>query len=390
VRAHNHISTLSNATELCLDKSEKNGNSNDMQGCFCNDCVQRIALALDENTERLNLERQAYVDVVKDEKNKQKRLEKALSINLGALTKRTNEENNSNTAIEINDNVVENTIRTFEQEMVGLAASCGKHENELERLNQHIMDQIRLSEALTAEEDAIITEFNALEIDARSFEVIHQQLTLQCYAADREVAALSCVRLHSALFDIIVDERGQLYPLINDLRFSHRPKGDLRWSEINAAWSQAAQLLMFIGSSIRFTSPDLRIVCLTNCAKIINVGADGNKRIVHNLGVELKSSSSIPTRRKGVDNIVASLRAFHALLQQMVDYLRSLGIRFPSVVIEKPPFDIGPTYIGSYTLTQLEETDDATWNAVIHCMVSNMKWLSHNASSFSSCLEEMN
>jgi hypothetical protein len=55
------------------------------------------------------------------------------------------------------------------------------------------------------------------------------------------------------------DERDLRYPLINNLRLAHKPRG-ISWLEINAAWSQAAQLLMFVGSTIKFKSKDLRIV----------------------------------------------------------------------------------------------------------------------------------
>jgi len=193
---------------------------------------------------------------VKDEKNKQKRLEKALSTNLRSSghddddddkeeestsksqKKATKDDNIHNVLpIEIiknNNDLVQSTLHAFEQEIQGLVTACTQHETELQRLHEHILKQNQLSEALTLEEDALHTEYNSLEIDARSFEHIHQQLTLQCRTADREVAALCCVQLHSTLFDIttsVEDDRGGrqqlLYPLINDLRFAHRPKGEL-------------------------------------------------------------------------------------------------------------------------------------------------------------------
>lgn len=157
---------------------------------------------------------------------------------------------------------------------------------------------------------------------------------------------------------------------------------------------------MFIGSSIKFTSPDLRIVCLTNCAKIIKVAcvenndndSNNNERIVHHLGVEdIESSSSSNQnqqqrrRQKDTRNIATSLRAFHALLQQIFLHLKTLGLPSSGMLTEeKPPYDIGRNYIGSYDLTQLQDKDDVTWNIVIHCMASNMKWLSKNASLYSS------
>jgi len=347
------------------------------------------------------LECQAYADAVKDEEYKQTRLEKALSINLGVTDNnntRTNEQtpltsanddDNQQLAGEIKDDLVESTVRAFQQEMKGLATSCTEHQDELNRLNNILLDQNQISEALTVEEEAVISELNALEIDARSFENTHHRLTLQCHAADREVAALSCVRLHSSLFDITVDERGLRHPLINDLRFSHRPKRDLNltWAEINAAWSQAAQLLMFVASSIRFRSRGFRIVLLTTCAKIIEmrpttgVNIGGDKRIVHNLGSETLDSSGVP-RKGGVDTIAVSLRIFHALLQEMFAHLRSMGDPPSGVLLEKPPFDIGPSFIGSHDLRQMHETDDVGWSHVIHCMASNMRWLSQNVSHF--------
>ena len=84
------------------------------------------------------------------------------------------------------------------------------------------------------------------------------------------------------------DERDLRYPLINNLRLAHKPRG-ISWLEINAGWSQAAQLLMFVGSTIKFKSKDLRIVPLMSCAKIIEVGSNGDTRFVNHLGVDFQA-----------------------------------------------------------------------------------------------------
>ena len=240
-------------------------------------------------------------------------------------------------------------------------------------MNELLEEQARISKKMTEQEDAVLTEFNSLEIDARAFQDIHRHLTHQCHAAERERYYLAQVQLHSALFDIVVDDRGR-YPLINNLRLTHKPKG-VSWSEINAAWSQAAQLVMFAGSTIKFKSKDLRVVPLMNCAKIIEVGSNGDKRTVNHLGVDFES---MDRKTHGADNIVSSVRAFHALLYQMSVHMLNSKVEG----LDKAPFSMGPYIIGSHDLRQIDERDDGGWFGVIHCMASNMKWISQNACKF--------
>jgi len=50
--------------------------------------------------------------------------------------------------------------------------------------------------------------------------------------------------------------------------------------------------------------------------------------------------------------------------------------------VQGPPFQITTTTIGGITLTKLDENDDGSWSRVIHCMASDLLWLSDCASSY--------
>ncbi len=269
------------------------------------------------------------------------------------------------------EQILENALETLDEELKRLQATHQEHQNELQKMDELLADQVRISQTLTSQEDEVLTEFNSLEVEARVFQDIHRHLTHQCHAAEREKFYLSRIQLHSALFYIDVDERGMRYPLINNLRLAHKPKG-ISWLEINTAWSQAAQLLMFVGSTIKFKSKDLRIVPLMNCAKIIEVGSNGETRVVNHLGIDFQNMN-----RK--ENIVASLRAFYNLLYQMSVHMLNSKDEFD---LDPAPLELRPGIIGSHDLRRIDDRDDVAWSIIIHCIATSMKWMSQNACKF--------
>ena len=329
-------------------------------------------MSLDTNTERLKMEAQVYKDFVQEEKDKNKRVNRALTIN--------QEINGIMEGVKEDVPALGQTFLNFQHKIEQLRAACIEHENELEKLNDLLSEEVKLSETLSRQENEIFSDFNTLAIEAMAFQVIHKQLTMQCTSAERERYKLSHVRLPEALFKIEVDERGMKYPLINNLRLAYRPKGNLSWKELNAAWSQAAQLVMFVGSAINFKSKNLKIVPLVSCAKIFEVKKGRENRIVHNLGIDFESISNRQ------DSIARSLWAFCALLQQILEHLeskRSLiisGSGSESELVEiDSPYRMRGTIIGSFDLSRLKENDDLAWNSVVHCISSNLKWILHDA-----------
>jgi len=409
VTSDQHLTNLWNALEQILinyDDSDQSSNedkksdndvidelSNTTKNtpiCLDYESVKTMAYSLEDNTQRLQEETDSYIEAVRNNEAAQQRFNKALSININiqqtddnhnnpTVPKDDDDDQSSNTITENECNpndVVNNTIEFLSQEIKTLGSLCQQHQEEVENLDQLLSEQMLISDTQALEEHELWLEFNALEVDANAFQHVHRQLSSQLYAADQEVLALSqtSLLLHSALFDITVDERGLRYPLINNLRLSHRPKGDLGWGEINAAWSQVSQLIMFVGSTIQFTSPNLRIVPLTSsCAKIINVvdgrstnnSGDQKKRmkIVYNLGYDGTSSSS-SSKREGSD-MVPSLRILYQLLEQIITHLKRT-----------------PVSTQRYDLRQLHETNDVAWSSVINSMASNLKWLSGIASDY--------
>lgn len=335
---------------------------------------QRIASAIEENTTQLEAETVAYDNAVQSEKDKHRRLLRALNIRDGIDGNDDLTVSSGHTPISSTpEDIVQSTLETLEYEIQMLAISSQEHLNELRHLNELIDEQALISKALTDQEDNVLTEFNSLEIDANAFQDMHRQLTHQCHIVEKERYLLSSVQLHSSLFDITVDEcSSRRFPLINNLRLTHRPKG-VSWLEINAAWSQAAQLVIFVGSTTKFKSKDLRIVPLTSCAKIIEL-VQGEKRIVIHLGVDFEINAR---KTHETENIVSSVRAFHALLHQIsmhMCHIRSYR------TLDKIPFETRPHSIGSHDLRRINEQDDVGWSGVIHCLAANMKWMTQNAS----------
>lgn len=365
LKAEEDMKNLIKFTDACLDMESKTFG----KACLSSDSVKRIAMSLDTNTERLKMEAQEYKAFVQDEKDKDKRANKALTIN--------QEINGRSERVADDMPFMNHNLYSFQQEIENLRAACNEHESELKKLNDLLSEEVKLSETLSQQEDEILEDFNGLAIEAKAFQEIHKQLTIQCTSAERERYKLSHVRLPEALFKIDVDELGLRYPLINSLRLSYNSKGGVSWKEINAAWSQAAQLVMFVGSVINFISSNLKIVPLVSCAKIFEVREGKEKRIVHNLSIDFESMNNRQ------DSIARSLREFCALLQQVLEHVeskRSLIISGSGSeqVVTDPPYKMRGTFIGSFDLSHLKDDDDLAWNSVVHCIASNLKWLVHD------------
>jgi hypothetical protein len=203
--------------------------------------------------------------------------------------------------------------------------------------------------------------------------------------AEAEQLSSAQIQLPSMLMDLQVDrERGLRYPLINELRLAYRPKGDVQWNEIQAAWSLAAQLLLVIGTLFDFQSQYWTIVPLSHCAKLIyyapessHIDPTGKQRraVVYNLGHPKTNGSK-------------ALSAWNALLFQVMEHTTTkmnqacdCGI-LDHASIPPLPFEIAPGKIGNVVLERLDESDDAGWSRAIHFMSSNLLWLSECASAF--------
>ncbi len=317
--------------------------------------------AIDENTEQMNMETEAYIRAVEEEKDSQRRMQKALSINMGIQ---------ENQHFDEKEDIIQATIQSLQQEVINLETNCHEHEQEIMNLDQLLFEQAQISNALSAQEDELLIEYNTLEKDTKVFEDLHRQLIKQCHSAERERSQLNLVRLNCTLFDFVIDDGVARYPLINNLRLSHIPRDNLHWSEINAAWAQTAQLVMFLSSNIKFRSSTFGLVPLTQCAKIIEVDSFG-KKMYHHLGVDYES---MDRRTHNTDHIVPSIVVFYRLFYQMIVHIREKQLR--SIDLSKMPNKMSRDQIGSYVVQNKNEYDDSLWRGIINCIAQNLKWLS--------------
>jgi hypothetical protein len=349
-----------------------------------------MIMAIEESTCQLNAEASAYDATIQLEKDKHRRLLRALNIKDGidgeydgGGDKDDDDDDtiaSGNTSVTFHNDyqvsseyILKKTFEAFEYEIQKLTETHAMHVTELNDLDKLLREQVILTKELSRQEDDILRDINALEIDAKVFQDVHHTLTRQCHEAEVEDYLLRNVQIHSTLFDIKLDERGLRYPLINNLRLTHHPKG-VSWLEINAAWSQASQLVMFVGSTTKFQSKDLRIVPLASCAKIIEL-SHGDKKIVNHLGVDFESNAR---QTHETEHIIPSLRAFLSLIYQM-----SVHMLKEQSKLDKIPYEmLGPCVIGPHDVRQLDEKDDMGWSSVIHCIAYNMKWMAQNACKF--------
>ena len=323
----------------------------------------------------MNMETQAYIRKIEEEKDSQRRMQKALSINRGIQNNDLNHHHHYGRNDDDDDehDIIQATMQSLHQEIMNLENACQDHENEIMNLDQLLLDQAQIFDTLSQQEDELFIEYNTLEKDTKVFEDLHRQLVKQCHSAERERSQLSLVRLNSTLFDIVVNREGGgvlRYPLINNLRLSHIPKNNLHWKEINAAWSQVAQLAMFMSSTIKFRSSNLGIVPLTQCAKIIEVDSCG-KKVYHHLGVDYES---MDRRTHNTDHIAPSIVVFYRLLYQMITHIRNQPQK--RVDFSKIPNEMTRDRIASYEVMNKNEYDELLWRGIVNCIAQNLKWLS--------------
>lgn len=299
---------------------------------LCAGCTDRIATALDNDTQKLHQEVKAYKETVIDAKKRQKTFESFSKVPLHQAE------------------------QAYEEEIIVLQQEVEAGEAELAHLYSLYKYQLAVTDELGELAGRLYQDQNSLELQSKSFDNHATLLSKSLSKVQTEVDQLSIVRLPLSLFDLQVDERGLRYPLINQLRLAFRPKGDASENEIRAAWSQATQLLLILGTLLQYSSSEWKLVPLADCAKLIY--------------------------RKEIFNLkpgdCRSLMAWNALLDQVIRHAKT--VLSESLLTKPPPFPSSPSSIGNTELARLDRTDHVSWSQVIHRMAFNLLWLSERVS----------
>lgn len=409
--------------QLLLQAAETGGKG-DIQ--LCSDCLSRVEYALDTESERLENETLLYQQFSQKEKERSEQIQRSLQ--KVVATKTSSSSSSLETSVILDSNDMENNItpeelqnraeQAFLDEIEALEEECRRQEAELEHLKALKKEQFDIQQDLIDDEYALEEERNALELEARAFDNDQEQLYRELKDIQTEVDKLSSLDIHlpSMLLDLQVDkERGLRYPLINELRLAYRPKGDVKWDEIQAAWSLAAQLLLVVGTLFHYPSKQWKIVPL-DCAKLIYFNDEDDNNSGNTKSKEITSlpSSSPPPpsqqkqqqqkdmeseqrRKKAIvyhlghpkTNGSKALRAWNTLLHQVAIHVNNMqeeALRTGEMTIPFPkmPYPMTTTAVGTIDLLQLNDNDDAGWSRAIHFMASNLQWLSECASLYTS------
>lgn len=179
---------------------------------ICGDCIDRVASALEEDTQRLYAECRSYQESVNDAKQRAKTFDAVSKVGLNTTTK------------------------AYKSEVSMLTKEVEAREAELEHLNSLLKDQLQITRQLDSLEEEFELENNALEIQTKSFDHFLQLLMKELSQVENEVDRLCKIQFPQSLFDLQVDERGLRYPLINQLRLAYHPKGDVSNKEIQVSF----------------------------------------------------------------------------------------------------------------------------------------------------------
>ena len=337
--------------------------------------------ALNADTERLENECRLYHEAMLDEDARLEGMKRALKIAATSIPQEGSDDRSESI-----DDGWKRTEQAFRDEIQMLTEACQQHEEELSHLLSLRREQQAIAKELDEFENTAEEERNALELEARAFDNDQEQLYRTLAEVEAEVERLSStqIRLPSMLFDLQVDkERGLRYPLINELRLAYRPKGDIQWEEIQAAWSSANQLLLAIGTLFQFQSQNFKIVPLSHCSKLIYY-----RDFVDEKGTKRKSGATVYNLGHGKTKGSKALVAWSALLHQMIQHATKQlneaceGELLDAASLPPLPFETTSTSIGGVVLSHLDDNDDAGWSRAIHFMASDLLWLSECASFY--------
>jgi hypothetical protein len=205
---------------------------------------------------------------------------------------------------------------------------------------------------------------------------------------------MSNVQLLSIPFTIRTKkDGGGGYPTINNLRLAYRinSKAGLYHNEIDAAFVQAAQLVVFtIGLYPNFsTSGIIRLIPIHPCAKIlVHLSEDDDigqsQSSVHNLGFDTAATTINNNDEMELSNIhvpTQSITLFLVILSQLCSHILTCNNhQLPRQKDDdddyQPPFPMTECSIDGVDVTNLKESNTAAWSSVIFCIAANLQWLS--------------
>jgi Apg6 BARA domain len=399
------------AVERVIDE-DKNGSSSasDDDVCLCPVCIVRVERAMIADAERIEKEIVALNEAVREEEFRSESWKRAMvqAVVGGNAAAERDETTGRNDTYESESaiDLMNQQEDAFRREIAILRDAVSQQESDIGRLAQLQREQGRAIQNLRQARTALEEERNNVEINARAFDSDHFLLSRALVDVQGKVDRLSSnqIRLLSTMFELTVDkDRGLRYPLINDLRLAYRPKGDVQWDEIQGAWSLAAQLLLSVATVYSFQSKNWKIVPLSNCAKLIyteggeSPDASGRSVAKASAKVTAPTGKATPKSRSMVFNLghprtdgSRALMAWNALLHAVIQHATVQmhkavedGILESASALPSVPYEMSsPGQIGDATLARINPKDDAAWSKAIHCMSSNLLWLSECASIY--------
>jgi hypothetical protein len=375
---------------------------------LCVDCIDRVAVALEADTQRLYSEIQCYHETIQSSQHRARSFQQQFTMTTTSSAQFVENDINNQHHPNLDD-----TEEAYQQEIRMLQSEVQSKLEELHQLQTLQKEQLEIANHLEEMDERIQYEQNTLELESIAFDNRREALTTTFTEIQLEVDKLSLVPLPKALFDLQVDPRGLRYPLINQLRLAFRPKGDVPSQEIQVAWSQATQLLLILGTLLEYPSLDWKLVPISDCSKLIyrkeifNLSPGDCRSLMawnalldqvvkHSMSMTAAAASMhgggigggpktsshhhhhhISYNHHQHNYQYHSRKDHHGSLLQ--PQMTTLPVHTSSCIPPPPPFLSSPTSIGDTELARLDRMDHFGWSQVIHRMASNLLWLSDRA-----------
>ena len=299
------------------------------------------------------------------------------------------------------ENLSEITRNSCDEAILKLKGACSLLCEEIAYLDELLNQQtIDLEKALKREEE-LFAELNYLDYDQTIFNngLCSYTWKLSDALLQEESLVKLSTSLYSNLFQVIIEDIGKsksyLPVSINGFRLGHRPKGNLKWKELNTAWSEACLLLLICGGKTTckvypktnidgskfifffvtgandFVTSDFRIVPLVDCSKII-LKSDTN--IIYNLGY---TSHESKWGKRLSSEVLEGIKVFIKLLGQLCYHVERVSS--DAEAITPIPFHHSNQSLGTINIALLDENDDKSWLALIYMAAYNLRWLVNNS-----------
>ncbi|KAI8060350.1 autophagy protein Apg6-domain-containing protein [Gongronella butleri] len=341
---------------------------------MCQECTDIMLENLERQLNDINLERDCYLDFLKNIKQEQEMPSSPVNSSFAAALSSSPPPNttiSSPSSSSSTATTATHTVKDMEQLQKQVKQLQAQEQQAMAKLDamraeyDDLEDQYKQlqheSDLLDAEEQQFWQECNQYQLRYQQFQNERDTINIKYDHDVRQLERLQKTVVYNDAFCIVQDGP---FGTINGYRLGRLHSHPVEWSEINAAWGQTLLLLYTVANKLKFQFQSYRLVPMGSFSKVEKVDGD----VV--VSYELYGSGDY-----GINRMLFLNRRFdHAMvavlncLKQLSDYAerKDRNIRLP--------YRINKDKIGELSI-RLQFNQDELWTKALRYMLTNMKWI---------------